>query len=265
MSQKEEVINSAEESKPRGLRVKPTIFICVAIYLIYLAIFYGTWAINGVDYPRIGESATTAKLWYAMPTLLGSAFVAIAVTALGWWRVSLFDKVKSGPKWFWIMPVAMILVIIGSYATTQVDNLSSQLLIWCILGGLGVGFGEEMITRGSLIVGLRSKLTEGKVWLISTLLFSALHIPNVIFGLPLSQMPSQLILTFIMGSAFYAIRRVSGTLILTIVLHGLWDSSVFLPQATGSDGFPLNVLLYPLAIICVIPVILRNRKLKIDN
>jgi hypothetical protein len=162
MSQKEEVINSAEESKPRGLRVKPTIFIGVAIYLIYLAIFYGTWAINGVDYPRIGESATTAKLWYAMPTLLGSAFVAIAVTALGWWRVSLFDKVKSGPKWFWIMPVAMILVIIGSYATTQLDNLSSQLLIWCILGGLGVGFGEEMITRGSFNCGVKIKTNRRK-------------------------------------------------------------------------------------------------------
>lgn len=76
---------------------------------------------------------------------------------------------------------------------------------------------------------------------------------------------SPLILTFVRGSAFYAMRRVSGTLILTIVLHGLWDSSVFLPQATGSAGFPLNVLLYPVAIICVIPVILRNRKLKINN
>lgn len=265
MSNAEAQFDSDNSTKTSKLRVKPTIFIGVAIYLIYLAIFYGTWAVNGVDYQRIGESATTTKLWYAMPTLLGSAFVAIAVTALGWWRVSLFDKVKSGPKWFWILPIAMMLVIIGSYATTQVDNLSTQLLIWCLLGGLGVGFGEEMITRGSLIVGLRSKLTEGKVWLISTLLFSALHIPNVIFGLPLSQMPGQLILTFIMGTAFYAMRRVSGTLILTIVLHGLWDSAVFLPQATGSDGFPLSMLLYPLAIVCVIPVILRNRKLKINN
>lgn len=265
MTNNTELATNTANAQVNKLRVKPTIFIGVAIYAIYLAIFYATWAINGVDYLRIGESATTAKLWYAMPTLLGSAFVALAVTALGWWRVSLFDKEKSGPKWFWILPIAMILVIIGSYATTQVDNLSTQLLIWCLLGGLGVGFGEEMITRGSMIVGLRSKLTEGKVWLISTLLFSALHIPNVIFGLPLSQMPGQLILTFIMGSAFYAMRRVSGTLLLPIILHGLWDSAVFLPQATGSDGFQLSLLLYPIAIICVIPVLIRNKKLKIDN
>jgi membrane protease YdiL (CAAX protease family) len=88
-------------------------------------------------------------------------------------------------------------------------------LLWLSLGAVGVGFGEEMITRGSLIVGLRSRFGEGQVWLISTLLFSALHVPNVIFGLPMLAMPIQVLLTFIVGTGFYVRRRMSGTLDVT--------------------------------------------------
>ena len=130
---------------------------------------------------------------------------------------------------------------------------------------MGVGFGEEMITRGSMIVGLRSRFGEGRVWLISTLLFSALHVPNVIFGLPMLAMPIQVLLTFIMGSGLYAMRRMSGTLILPMVLHGLWDSSLFLNVATG--GMPSNVqfAVYPLAIACVIAVLLNSRNARLPS
>ncbi len=125
----------------------------------------------------------------------------------------------------------------------------------------GVGFGEEMITRGSMIVGLRTRFSEGWVWFLSTLLFSALHVPNVIFGLPVWAMPIQVVLTFIMGSGLYAIRRMSGTLILPMILHGLWDSSLFLNVATGGVTSMAQYAVYPLAIACVIAVMRHNRKL----
>jgi membrane protease YdiL (CAAX protease family) len=120
---------------------------------------------------------------------------------------------------------------------------------------VGVGFGEEMITRGSMIAGLRSRFGEGQVWLISTLLFSALHVPNVFFGLPLMVMPIQVLLTFIMGTAFYVVRRMSGGLILPMVLHGLWDSSIFLTIATGGQASVVQFAVYPLAIACAIALV----------
>jgi membrane protease YdiL (CAAX protease family) len=110
-----------------------------------------------------------------------------------------------------------------------------------------------------VIVGLRSRFGENRVWLVSTFLFSALHIPNVIFGLPLWAMPVQVLLTFVMGSGFYVIRRMSGTLILPMVLHGLWDSSLFLNVATGGVPSPVQFVIYPLAIACLIAVLLKNR------
>lgn len=230
------------------------------LYLGYLAVFFTTWTINGVDYNRIGESAETTKLWYALPTLFGCTFLVIALGILGCWRTVLFDKATTGPRWIWILPVVVAGIILNNFLGLHADRLSAELLLWSSLGAVGVGFGEEMITRGSMVAALRTRFGENRVWLISTLMFSALHVPNVIFGLPLWAMPIQVLLTFIMGTGFYLMRRMSGTLILPMVLHGLWDSSLFLSVATGAEPSLVQYVVYPLAIACGIAVARESRK-----
>jgi membrane protease YdiL (CAAX protease family) len=248
-------INTEQSS----IKCQPSVWLGILLYLGYLAIFFATWTINGIDYNRIGENAETTKLWYALPTLFGCAFLVIAISFLGWWRLVLFDKSTSGPRWIWILPVVATGIVLNNFLNVPSDKVSAELLLWSSLGAVGVGFGEEMITRGSLIVGLRSRFSEGKVWLISSLLFSALHVPNVIFGLPLSSMPIQVLLTFIMGSGFYVMRRMSGTLILPMMLHGLWDSSLFMNVAAGRQTSEVQFAVYPLAIICLIALLLNDR------
>lgn len=182
----------------------------------------------------------------------------LTLSVLGWWRMVLFDKSKSGPRWIWILPIATATIILNNFLGIPPGKLSTELLLWSSLGAVGVGFGEEMITRGSMIVGLRSRFSEGRVWLICTLLFSALHVPNVLFGLPMYAMPIQVLLTFIMGSSFYAMRRMSGTLLLPMVLHGLWDSALFLNVATGGEPSNAQFAIYPLAIACTIAVVRKD-------
>jgi uncharacterized protein len=245
-------------------KVKPTIWKAMFIYFGYVAVFSAIWIFTKVEYLNIGKNAETAKLWYATPTLICSLLLVIVISVLGWWRIALFDNIKSGPKWVWILPAAMLFIIINRFAMLKTENISQDLWLWTFLGGAGVGFGEEMITRGSLLVALRTKFTEGKVWLFSTLLFSALHIPNAFFGVPFTSMLVQLALTFILGSVLYVTRRLSGNLIIPMLLHGLWDTSYFLNQASGSEKSSLDLLIYPLAIICVIPFIYRNWNAKIN-
>lgn len=242
-------------------RVKPSIGAGFFLYAGYLAIFYATWAINDVDYVTIGETTRSAKLHYALPTLFGCAFLVVALTVMGWWRLTLFDRERSGPRWAWIGPILMGLIALSSFALMERDGATAELVLWSVLGGIGVGFGEEMITRGALLVGFRTKYAEERVWLFSTLLFSALHIPNVIFGEAFSGMLGQLVLTFIFGSLLWVARRLSGTLLLPMFLHGFWDSSLFLPRATDSDPNLVAFLLYPIAIVCVVAVVRRNRGL----
>jgi membrane protease YdiL (CAAX protease family) len=223
-----------------------------------MAIFSSIWILTKVEYLNIGKNAETAKLWYATPTLSASVFLVFIISLWGWWRIVLFDTIKSGPKWVWILPVAMLFIIINRLVMLKTENISQDLWLWTFLGGAGVGFGEEMITRGSLLVALRTKFAEGKVWLFSTLLFSALHIPNAFFGVPFTSMLFQLVLTFIMGSLLYVTRRLSGNLIVPMVLHGLWDTSLFLNQASESEKSPLEMFIFPLAMVCVIPFVYKN-------
>ena len=242
----------------------PSVKLGLLLYAGYLAIFFTTWTVNGIDYNRIGESAETIRLWYALPTLFGCAFLVVAITVLGWWRMVLFDRSTAGSRWLWILPALVAVVILVNFAGLPFDRLSSEILLWSTLGAVGVGFGEEMITRGGLVVGLRSRHSEGMVWLVSTLLFSALHIPNVLFGLPLEAMPVQLVLTFVMGSGLYVMRRLSGTLLLPMVLHGLWDSSLFLSDAARHEPTALQWAVYPVAIVCVIALLVKTWNTRLE-
>lgn len=242
------------------VRYPPSIKLGFLLYFGYLAIFYTTWVVNGVDYQRIGESVETTRLWYALPTLFGSAFLVIAITVLGWWRIVLFDKNKSGSWWLWSIPVVFALVIFSMFMGVNPNKLTNELLLWSLLGAMGVGFGEEMITRGSLVVGLRSKYSELQVWLYSSLLFAAIHIPNVFMGLPFEDMPIQVLLTFIFGMAMYLVRRLTGTLIIPMIIHGLWDSSQFLSMATGEEPTKALFIVYPLTIICVVAMFYKIKK-----
>ena len=62
-----------------------------------------------------------------------------------------------------------------------------------------------------------------------------------------------------MESGFYAMRRMSGTLLLPMVLHGLWDSSLFLSISTGAAVSPIQFVVYPVALVCVIAVLRHGR------
>jgi membrane protease YdiL (CAAX protease family) len=256
------ITTEGDHTKPTpwtGVRFQPSVALGLLVYAGYLAIFYTTWAVNDVDYETIGDTVESTKLHYAMPTLLGCAFLLVAITVLGWWRITLFDTFRSGPKWAWIGPIAMFLFACASFAGVTWGNASSSLLVWSVLGAIGVGFGEEMITRGALLVGLRTNHNEVMAWLFSTIAFAALHAPNALFGQSVGKTAGQLVLTFIVGSLLWSIRRLSGTLILCMFLHGFWDSAAFLPGATGDDPFPGSVLIYLIAIPCVIAVLRKNR------
>jgi membrane protease YdiL (CAAX protease family) len=121
----EEVLDKQKKSK---YKVKPSVGIGLAIYFLYLAIFFTVWIVNKVDYPEIGKTLESTKLHYAMPTLIASIAVAIVISFLGWWKIVLFDKEKSGPKWAWIGPIAMLLLAVGSLTQLNGENVGFMLV-----------------------------------------------------------------------------------------------------------------------------------------
>jgi hypothetical protein len=62
---------------------------------------------------------------------------------------------------------------------------------------------------------------------------------------------------------FYALRRPSGPLLVPMFLHGFWDTSVFLPRASGADALKFGVVFLPLAIVAARTVVRKNKDLRL--
>ncbi len=228
------------------MKVQPRPRVGVLVLIGYLTVFYGVWIVNGIEYENIGDSASTLLEWYVAPLAAGAVVLIIAATALGWWRPALFE-VRRAPRWTLITPALML--VIGLAALTQKDfsDTTSKMWLWLVIGSIGVGFCEELATRGIQLVGLRGTLTERRVWFFSSLLFGLLHLPNWAFGTGPAAL-FQVLLAFLSGTTFYRLRRGGATLVLAMLLHGFWDFTTFVDDGGSVIAF-LNI---PVAIASVV-------------
>jgi len=59
-------------------------------------------------------------------------------------------------------------------------------------------------------------------------LFGLLHVPNAFFGQSVGTTGFQVVLAFLIGTSYYVTRRLTGLLVIPMILHGLWDFSTFI-------------------------------------
>ncbi len=217
------LINKSE-GEP-NYKVRPTVYKGIIIYLVYMVIFYAVFIITKIDYTRISESADTLLRWF-IPGTVGMVVVPIIfVTIYGWWKPSMFEQKKLS-RWAFIIPALIAIISVINLIMGDCSRLTPEMWMMLMIGSLCIGFNEEMINRGQLIVALRSKYGEKGVWLISTTMFAVFHLPTIFFGTDLIGL-IQVPIAFGMGSVFYLARRTTGTLLTAMVIHAIWDFSVF--------------------------------------
>ncbi|WP_152642464.1 CPBP family intramembrane glutamic endopeptidase [Microbacterium sp. SA39] len=124
-------------------------------------------------------------------------------------------------------PVVLIAVVtlacLGFSAEVMV-SLGAVALLGKVLFALAVGLVEDLMFRGVLLSGLRgSRVPELAVMLITSAAFGLMHLVGVIGGEPLDSTLLQAFTASLMGATLYLALRVSGTLLVPILLHALWD------------------------------------------
>ncbi|MDN4603337.1 CPBP family intramembrane metalloprotease [Paenibacillus sp. F6_3S_P_1C] len=248
-----------QESLNPALRVRPRVGWGVLTYFLYSAVFYAIFLLNGIDYTRVGESERTLLLWYIAPLSGGAVLTITMVTIYGWWRPSLVERRRLS-RWTMTLPIFMMVIAIVNMLTGDFTRVTPLMWLYLIFGSIMVGFNEEMINRGQLIVALRSRFGETGVWLLSTAMFAVFHLPNMFWGIGAGAL-FQVMVAFGLGSIFYLARRSTGSLVASIFLHGFWDLSVF--SANGASALPIAGILAPLLVIAAVitvPIILRREK-----
>jgi len=221
-----------------------------------MVVFYAVFILVDVEYARIGENADTLLTWLLPPTLAGLVVALGFVSLFGWWRPALSERQKL-PQWAMFVPILTTVVAFGNMVFGDYTTVTAQMWVYLISGCLIVGFNEEMVNRGTLIVALRSRFGESAVWLISTALFAVFHLPNIYFGIGALAI-AQVVIAFGMGSVFYLARRTTGSLIAAMLLHALWDLSAFASHVPYSGL--LSPLLGIIAVIVTLIVLARERR-----
>ncbi|WP_229715233.1 CPBP family intramembrane glutamic endopeptidase [Subtercola lobariae] len=227
------------------LRVRPRIWIGLAIYVGYIVVVFAVQKLSGVSYPALGDSGSNLFFGAGLSLIVAAILLAVTTSLLGWWRPALFER-HHAPRWTLIAPIIMGIALVLNLVSTDWGSYDLAFFGASIVLIL-VGFTEELTTRGLLLTALRSRLGEGWVWFISSALFGLMHLINAFSGQALGPTIQQVGLAFLGGTIFYILRRASGTLIWAMVLHGLWDFSTFAvghgtPAATSALGAIVNIV-----------------------
>ena len=142
---------------------------------------------------------------------------------------------------YWAIPLVDFGVAVFALFNVEYSLIPFGTIALVFIAALSIGFNEEVVTRGILLVGLRNdKISEWKVYAITLIVFSLLHLINLFAGGNITQ----IIVQFAGGTIFYVARRVSNTLIVPIIMHAFYDFAIIL--LTGpylvSENLPSTVL-----------------------
>jgi membrane protease YdiL (CAAX protease family) len=241
-----------------SLKVRPRIWIGIAIYIGYVAVVFTVQRLSGVPYTDLDVSGANLFFGAGLSLIISAILLAITTTLLGWWRPTLFDRQRS-VRWPIIAPILLTIALIVNLISTDWSAFDVPFFAAAIVLIL-VGFTEELTTRGLLLASLRSRLGEGWVWFITTAAFALMHLVNALEGQGLAATLQQVAFTFMAGTVFYILRRTTGTLIWAMLLHGFWDFSVFAlthgtPGPFAAIGATINTVAGIFALIAVAFVI----------
>lgn len=209
------------------MRMSPRVWIGVAIWAGYILVIFVVSSISGVPFPEIGTSATSTWRGAVLDLVVGAVGLVVVATILGWWGPALGERSRAKHKWPVFVPIIMLAAAVSNLLNTDWSQFDMLFVLALVALGVFVGFNEEFMARGLLLTALRTRIGEGWVWFVSSALFGAMHLVNAALGAPLAASLLQAAMAFASGTAFYIVRRVTGSLIWAMVLHGLWDVSVF--------------------------------------
>lgn len=244
------------------MRVKPSPLSAIVAILGYMVVVFTVWAAVGLDYDEVGDTLENVQKGVVLAVALGALYLVVVTTLLGWWKPAIHEPRKVGSPWMWSIPVLLLVGAVVNLATTkwgEIDGVASYAL-WLAIGTLLVGFSEELLTRGLAIVGARGAMHEKWVWVFSGVIFGLLHVPNAFFGQSVAGTVQQVVFAFGVGLTYYVTRRLTGTLIVTMALHAIWDYSVFIQDHSVANledkpAAPAGFVLYLAIVIGIVALV----------
>jgi membrane protease YdiL (CAAX protease family) len=245
----------------------------VLLAAVYLALYLGAGQLVGllfgdqVDADDLFATPQSVFFGLMLPLAIGSALLAAFVASVGWFPVLFGPQPVPGRRWMWLAPVLVGLAVVLRLLGIDYGSYAGGVVLLTLLSGAFIGFAEEILTRGIVVKMLRdSGRSERAVMVLSSLVFALLHASNVLSGQAVLTVAATVAYTFCFGICMYLTLRVTGNLVWPMVLHGLYDPTLFLSTGgideTTSDSTspfltlagPANLLFVVLAVVALFVV-----------
>lgn len=235
-------VTTAVPARRRRWPVPPSLLVGLAP-MVAFAVVSAFRARPSDDYPTLGQTVDSVVRSLVLPEGIAVVALAVVVTGIGWWRIATVDPTRSPLRWTMIAPLGVLLVCIARLPLVDWTALPVRYFLLLTVGVLFVGSFEELMTRGVLLVGLRRRLPEVGVWIASCVLFGLLHLLNALAGAGIGVTLVQVVFAASFGSTLYVARRLTGNLLLPILLHAFWDFGSIGVQATTDVQDPTRLVL----------------------
>lgn len=238
-------------------RVRPTVRVGIVVVVVYTIILSAIQQQSGIRYDEFFDSAGNTWRGPVLSLAIGSVLL-LAFVAWSRWDLLWRDPVRSPvSRLGWILLGTFTLCVVVRGAGIAYDEVDPGLLAAVLCLGVLVGLSEELLFRGIFLRCMRhSGMSEGAAALWTATAFGLFHLPNVLLGTGVVGL-TQVLLAGLSGIALYYFRVASGTIVVAMVMHGLFDATTFLSgdhAATWSTAvaLPLQVLAWVLGALVAV-------------
>jgi membrane protease YdiL (CAAX protease family) len=212
----------------------------------------------GVKYTEIIKNTHNIQYGIVFPIGIGAILLTLFALSFGWLPSVLSFSPRVDIPILWIIPLASVVAIAARFSVAKLAHFEPKGLAYLILGTLVVGYSEELLVRGITVSALQhANYSVLLVGIISSTIFGLLHFMNYFNGQDLNKTSIQVVGTILMGLNFYFVFILSGTLWLSIIIHALYDLSIFTmgPDPKTPDGIIGQVISIATLATFILPVI----------
>ncbi len=233
--------------EPPGAKRHLSLPMFIVLVVAYLAVLQVVGLLVATGDVHHLYSRERVALDLLVPIGVSALFVCAAITLLGWWQPVLIDH-RPVQRWVWAIPT---IFVVASLLAINYGGLSAKgpgFVVLLLSASLCVGVAEEGMFRGIGVTMFRSNgYSEGQVAVWSSVIFGLVHLVNAI-GTGAGAIGQAAAVSFA-GYFFYLTRRVSGGLLVPILVHALFDFSLLSGSITPHQYAPggVAILAYLLA------------------
>ena len=199
----------------------PLIFTLI-VWLIWLIVTLGGQKLQAGGEIELDAMASSSIIYSVIAAVI---FLLIVVAYKKWWQTTGMAMGNIAPNLRLLAFPAIIILIMIMMGFTS--GVATNVIVIILVNSLLVGVSEELMMRGILFHGISFTQSLMRTVVITAVLFGAMHAMNGFLTGNFSTAIMQAVMAIGFGVWIGALRVRLNSIFPVMLLHGLWDFSLF--------------------------------------